>query len=109
MPDVALQVWFERTVIALLMVCVLPSLLVMPPARTIKPLPPSVKAPALLLKISDAISQLTSTFGVSRLFPARMTVAVPSFAGTPPDQFAAVLQLLFAPLPVQTNVAACAP
>ena len=91
---------------ALLSICAVALLLVTPPLNE-RALPPSVNAPALLLKVSEAMLHAVSTLGVSRVVPARTIAAVPLLAGaTPPTQFAAVLQLEFAPPPFQMKVAA---
>src|SRR5262245_15040123 len=74
----------------------------MPPAPIVRALPPMVKALAEVLNVSELILQGVSMFGVKRMAPAMMTLAVPSFAGAPSGvQFCDVLQLLSAPRPLQ--------
>src|ERR1043165_1090695 len=106
-PEVALQVCPALSMIGLLRVWLLALLQTIPPARIIRELPARVKAPAVALNVRELISQGASTFGASCPVPASTMAAVPSLAGAiPPAQFAAVLQLLSTPPPVQVNVAA---
>jgi hypothetical protein len=104
-PDVALQVCAVPKVMALLIVSVLALLFVMPPPWMVRTKPPvelSVKAPAPLLKVSELMLQFASMSGASRVFPPKVRLAVPLFAGTPLGfQLFAVDHKLFPPPPSQ--------
>jgi hypothetical protein len=101
-PFVAVQVCELARMMSLLSVWASPSLLVIPPAPRVSVLPPMVKAPAVLLKLSELMPQLPSVKGVSRVVPPNTTSAVPFLAGASSRlQLEGVLQLSLAPPPSQ--------
>jgi hypothetical protein len=111
-PEPAVHVCAAPRVIAWLMVWGLVSLLVIPPAPTVRVelvLEKRVNAPAVLLNVTEWTFQSAFMSGVSRVEPAKMTSAVPLFATEEAGvQFGVLVQWSFPWLPFHVHVAAMA-
>src|SRR5207248_683467 len=108
-PAAAFQVCTSPRIIGVLIVSRFGLLLTIPPLLRVKGAPLMVNGSAVSPNESEAMLQGKSTVGVSRRRPANVISAVPSLTGpvSVRTQFAAVLQLLSSPSPLQLN--ACGP